>query len=1379
MNSAPRASTKKTLGPYVLLRSLGEGGMGVVYHGRHRETGLEVAIKSLRVPRRNLLEGLRREVHALSRLQHPGIVRILDEGLEEGIPWYAMELLEGRTLDLCRTGLMAGFFLSTSTDLGEDGDETGFWTASLAENLADTMLAEKPETPVLSHPAPATPDFSSDTILAPQGPGSETLGAARFSALEDPMSLRAPLGTGTGTGDPLSVPALGRSLEHSATELSLRPVLRLVRKLCDALAYLHGEGIVHRDLKPANILVRSNGSPIIVDFGIAHSSGGSPRARLEVGGLTSGTLHYMSPEQLRAETVDARADLYALGCILFQLVTGTVPFRGATFTEIAHGHLRESPPPPRSFSPALPPRLNRLILDLLAKVPRKRPGHAGVVAAALDEILGESPRSPRPVGKTYLYQSPMVGREKLVEAVSRNLFDTGRESGPKVLSLLFGPTGVGKTRILTGLARRGLGSGYWVIAGSAHDEVESGVAVGRGGGTLHSFRGLLQSLADHCRQAGSEVTRKLLSSRGRLLARYEPSLQDLPGVNFSAAEPELSLRAAKVRLFSYLLESLAALARVKPILLLLDDLQETDQLSLEFLRFLCRSARLSSLPISLCGAFRKEEAPPALQELLGFEAVLSHAVEPLGAASIAQMVQETLALDRPPRVFCEFLMRHCEGNPFFVAEYLRTAVAQGILFRDAYGRWQVEREKEGPATVAAYEALPLPLSIRELMEGRLRSLSPRARSLAEAASVLGPDFQVSLLSHLKGAAPEDLWDSLGELTLKQIVEASGSGGFRFLHAKLAETCYAGLSESERRSLHERAASRLGEHPAEEDWAEVARHWYMAGVSERAIPAYLAAARFATVRYEIREAERFYTAALDLMKGLSERRILALMALGEKVLLPDGRLREAAQLFQTALSEARDLGKDALECGYPPKPGRATKPKKRRAAYKNVGPGSALPGGCRAKPCQGTGDGIPGPPSGNARRDPPSDSEALPGRLRFHSPGNVPPCVDTLECKLQYHLAYVHQEQGHMPQARRGLDRAMEIARRIGDRELQLLVLRRAGQLNYERGYLGRAAKLFHKALAKARDLAAEQTEGGLYNDLAILSRDRGEPGEAEQWFSASLNMARKLGDRRQEGSALGNLGVVYHDAGRFHRAEEDFARARAIFRETGDRPGEAWATQALAGVAFDRGDYKKAFTLAQKAMAITKEVGNRKEEAVLMGNLASLQIHAGKIQAARDLFKEATRLCQAADSPRWEGVFLADWARLERQAGGNLETAARFLDRAESLIRGLDRDSETRITCERGFMQLAQGKSARETLARCAQVTEALGDGASADLVQDLQRLGEAQAAFEAGEEVLLHQGSLVKHLPAGLQRWLQERGILMQGSAPWNPGWANNGNIR
>ncbi len=90
------------------------------------------------------------------------------------------------------------------------------------------------------------------------------------------------------------------------------------------------------------------------------------------------------------------------------------------------------------------------------------------------------------------------------------------------------------------------------------------------------------------------------------------------------------------------------------------------------------------------------------------------------------------------------------------------------------------------------------------------------------------------------------------------------------------------------------------------------------------------------------------------------------------------------------NRARALG----DKGYPPKPGHATKPKKRRAAYKNVGPGSALPGGCRAKPCQGTGDGIPGPPTGNARRDPPSDSEALPGRLRFHSPGNVPPCVDT-------------------------------------------------------------------------------------------------------------------------------------------------------------------------------------------------------------------------------------------------------------------------------------------------------------------------------------------------------------------------------------------------
>ena len=126
-----------SIGPYRIVGALGRGGMGVVYRGVHRDSGQAVAVKTVNVPREALLQGIRREVRALSRLQHPGIVRIVDEGVEAGLPWYAMELLEGVTLRqhaaavLHRTGIATPTVRTADTTgvTPEPGPANRVWAA--------------------------------------------------------------------------------------------------------------------------------------------------------------------------------------------------------------------------------------------------------------------------------------------------------------------------------------------------------------------------------------------------------------------------------------------------------------------------------------------------------------------------------------------------------------------------------------------------------------------------------------------------------------------------------------------------------------------------------------------------------------------------------------------------------------------------------------------------------------------------------------------------------------------------------------------------------------------------------------------------------------------------------------------------------------------------------------------------------------------------------------------------------------------------------------------------------------------------------------------------------------------------------------------------
>ncbi|HEY3231346.1 MAG TPA: protein kinase [Roseiflexaceae bacterium] len=156
----------------------------------------------------------------------------------------------------------------------------------------------------------------------------------------------------------------------------------VVEKMAEALEYAHSRGVIHRDIKPSNILLDIDGRPVLADFGIARLVQGEGDANLTAAGMVMGTPAYMAPEQLTGQLPDARADIYSLGVVLYQLLTGRAPFIGDT-TAVISGHLTRQPPPPRESTPDLPPALDAVVLQALAKQPEHRFKSAGVFAQAL------------------------------------------------------------------------------------------------------------------------------------------------------------------------------------------------------------------------------------------------------------------------------------------------------------------------------------------------------------------------------------------------------------------------------------------------------------------------------------------------------------------------------------------------------------------------------------------------------------------------------------------------------------------------------------------------------------------------------------------------------------------------------------------------------------------------------------------------------------------------------------------------------------------------------------------------------------------------------------------------------------------------------------
>lgn len=175
-----------------------------------------------------------------------------------------------------------------------------------------------------------------------------------------------------------------RELLDTRGRLGVAPTLAIARQLADSLIAAHEQGVVHRDIKPQNLLLDPSGVLKVMDFGIARPAGGT--SGLTETGMLVGTPAYMAPEQMLGENVDQRADLYAVGVVLFECLLGRLPFDAASAVALIAKVLRESPPDPAALDPEIPRAVSDLVRRLLAKEPAERPESATELLALLSNL---------------------------------------------------------------------------------------------------------------------------------------------------------------------------------------------------------------------------------------------------------------------------------------------------------------------------------------------------------------------------------------------------------------------------------------------------------------------------------------------------------------------------------------------------------------------------------------------------------------------------------------------------------------------------------------------------------------------------------------------------------------------------------------------------------------------------------------------------------------------------------------------------------------------------------------------------------------------------------------------------------------------------------
>ena len=185
----------------------------------------------------------------------------------------------------------------------------------------------------------------------------------------------------------------GRTLREvlkSEGQLPARRAMEITAEVCNALDFSHRSGIVHRDVKPGNVMITSSGAVKVMDFGIARALADNA-ATVTATSAVIGTAQYLSPEQARGESVDARSDVYSTGCLLYELLTGHPPFTGDSPVAVAYQHVRENPRIPSSENPAVPKALDSIVMKALAKNPLNRYQTAGDMRADLQRAIAGQP----------------------------------------------------------------------------------------------------------------------------------------------------------------------------------------------------------------------------------------------------------------------------------------------------------------------------------------------------------------------------------------------------------------------------------------------------------------------------------------------------------------------------------------------------------------------------------------------------------------------------------------------------------------------------------------------------------------------------------------------------------------------------------------------------------------------------------------------------------------------------------------------------------------------------------------------------------------------------------------------------------------------------
>jgi serine/threonine protein kinase len=666
---------------------------------------------------------------------------------------------------------------------------------------------------------------------------------------------------------------------------------RTVRQLGEGVAALHDAGKLHRDLKPSNVLITPEERVIVLDFGLATDVAGFDK-KMTFGGTPA----YMAPEQIAELPANEASDCYAIGVMLYEALTGTLPFSGNFYSMLMQKRTTE-PRPALDLVPSIPKDLSHICTELLRRDPASRLSARGLVElleSRRDRAISRAVTLIRPRGTRF------IGRIEQLEQLDAAWAAT--ERGTPVTVMLRGQSGMGKSALvrhfLNEVQRRD--PNVVVFTGRCYEQESV---------PYKAVDSLIDDLARYLKRTSPLEAKALMPTDAASLARLFPVLQELEQMT-KGRRRQVDIRDSQElrrRAFAALRELFARMADERRVILFLDDVQWGDRDSAALLAELLRPPDAPSLLIIAAHRTEEAESSPLLSELRKIREAEENALGEVREIALEMLttteahdltrtlLQDSTATDNgDDRI--NAIAREAGGSPFFIVELARYSESTGLATGE-YGAGD--------------------MALDSVIHSRISLLPEGGRDLLEVVAVAGRPIIATAANTAAGLHREDQ-AMLARLRADHLLRTRVRGGrdeVDTYHDRIREAILGALPIERRRARHLTIATTL-EAEGARDPEVLAVHYREAGNVTRAALLAREAGDRAAVALAFENAAHFYEMALELAGGVGDPTLLSKLAdaLANAGRGPDAApvyLRAAEQLGQS--SEAIELRRKAMEC----------------------------------------------------------------------------------------------------------------------------------------------------------------------------------------------------------------------------------------------------------------------------------------------------------------------------------------------------------------------------------------------------------------------------------------------------------------------------------